>query len=864
MPDEQTLPEESGLLYESKWNREAKEREQRYRLTLANALQLDAGRGRRIAGVAAFTGLPEEVIDADLDNLETKVKADQFNYDNYLAESPLWTEFASKNKYHLSVLQEDQKNMGGIERTLTAMGHGWDSGWAMTELGNLQSRAMSLRAEGGDLTPEEKSLMEELEQLQVAHEFGASGGFAKFLVKNWKMMPTTFYTMRESIDEAALGALAYGTVAMGITGVTGGVTSPAILPSMAMGAGHGMLVGGAEAAFRLERGLAYGQFLDMGIPEKEARDMANIVGGVNAVLEMTGFAKVTKYMPGFRSINGVAARQLVSAALSRPTFRTAARQYAARYGEALGTEVLTEVLQETSNSLGGEYLKSQQRAAGDDRPQMQPMVWEEWKEMWVDVAMETLQGAALLTATGPSYNFYIDSRRALAANEQVAKFKALGNYATESNVREEVPTKWKEWLDHLTENGDVKEIRVDGEGFKKYWQSKKLDPNKVAEKLGVKIPEQGALETDVIIPINAYAEQIAATEHHNGLIPDMRVHAEANTQRESEQWHKDKDKHIADVEAAIGLEVDRTAQQQIEKDTLGMLMGEGKYNEAAATKMAKLHSLVIINKAQQAGVDPVKLHEETLAGIRAEVPAALAGRDIDMEVDPLIERIRAKDFPKQREIFGDSLIDLIREVGGVQDQGGELSARDFGKQFVGAISKKGKTLDAVAEIAFEQGYITAYDQDLLMEAIDRELSGEQVFSRNAVVNTQLDELRAKMEQAAQWFDTEGMDLTEMTNAEVREAIDGIKTLEQSSMSDLEAFTRLLGIALNEDPNLTGEVMRKMPRMAEEQDFSSVTFTDKFVDEDGKTGTAKVNAQDAYDNAIKRRNVLKRLLDCVNG
>lgn len=864
MPDEQTLPEESGLLYESKWNREQKDREQRYRLTLANAMQLDAGRGRRIAGVAAFTGLPEEVIDADLESLEAKVKTDKFNYDNYLAESPLWTEFASKNKYHLSVLEEDQKNMSGVERTLTAMGLGWESGWAMTELGNLQSRAMSLRAEGGDLTPEEKSLMEELEQLQVAHEFGASGGFAKFLVKNWKMMPTTFYTIKEGIDEAALGALAYGTVAMGATVSTGGVAAPSIIPSMLMGAGHGMLVGAGDAAFRLERGLAYGQFLDMGIPEKEARDMANVVGSVNAILEMTGFNKITKYMPGFRSINGVASRQLVAAALSRPTMRTAARQYAARYGEALGTEVLTEVLQETTNSLAGEYLKSQQRAAGDDRPQMQPMAWDEWQEMWVDIALETLQGAAIIAGAGPTYNFYVDSRRAAAANEQVAMFKALGNYTKESKVREEVPAKWKEWLDHLTESGDVKEIRIDGEGFKKYWQSKQMDPNKVAEKLGVKIPEEGALETDVIIPINAYAEQIAATEHHNGLIPDMRVHAEEATQREAEEWHKNKDMHIAEVEAAIGLEVDRTAQEKIEKDTLGMLMGEGKYNEAAAQKMAKLHSLVIINKAQQAGKDPVELHEETLAGIRAEVPAALAGRDVDMEIDPLIERIRAMDFPKYSDIFGDSLIDMIRESGGIQDQGGELSARDFGRQFVGVISKKGKTMDAIAEIAFEQGYITAHDQNLLMEAIDRELGGDQVFSRDAIVNTQLDELRAKMEQAAQWFDTEGMDLSEMTNAEVRDAIDGIKTLDQSSMSDLEAYTRLLAIAIREDPTVYWQALRKMPRLRDEQDFTSVTFTDKFIDEDGKTGTVKVNAQKAYDNAIERRNVLKRLLDCVNG
>jgi hypothetical protein len=53
-------------------------------------------------------------------------------------------------------------------------------------------------------------------------------------------------------------------------------------------------------------------------------------------------------------------------------------------------------------------------------------------------------------------------------------------------------------------------------------------------------------------------------------------------------------------------------------------------------------------------------------------------------------------------------------------------------------------------------------------------------------------------------------------------------------------------------------------VSEQQDFSSVEFTDKFITEDGKTGTYTQNAQDAYDEAVNDRNVLNQLLDCVNG
>lgn len=864
MPDEYALSEEGSISYESKWNREEKEREQRLRLSIANSLQLDPERGRRISSVAGLTGLPDEVIDADLENLETKLKVDEFNYENYLAESPEWTEFASKNKYHLAVLKESQKEMSGVERTWQAMGLGWESGWAMTELGNLRSQQMSLKAQGSDLTPEQIEQMDELRQLQVEHEFGAAGGFGKFLVKNWKMMPTTFYTMRESVDEAAMGALAYGSTAAAINAWEGPIAGIPIAGSMLMGAGHGMLIGGGEAAFRLERGLAYDQFLEMGIPEKDARDAANMVGGVNAVLEMVGFNKVTKYIPGFRQINGVAARQLVSAALSRPTMRTATRQYAARYGEALGTEVLTEVLQESSNIFFGEMLKEQQRGRGDLRPEMEAMTWDEMTDAWTDIALETLQGAALISGVGPTYNFYVDSRRAAAANEQVAKFKALGTYTKEAKVREEAPAKWREWLNHLTEKGDVKEIRIDGEGFKTYFQSQNLDPQEVADRLGVKIPTDENLDTDVVIPIEVYAEYLAATEHHNGLIPDMRVHASDGTQREAAAWHKDKDKHIAAVEKAIGKEMDRTVQEEIEKDTLGMLLGEGKYNEAAATKMAKLHSLVMVNKGLQTNQDPMALHKRTLAGIRNQIPESMQESDVDMDRDPMIERIRTQDFPAMREIYGDSLIDMIRKSGGILDEGGELSGRDFGKQFVGVISKEGRSFDAIAELAYEGGYITEYDQNALQEAIDKELSGEQIFSRLATVNEELREQRAMMEQAEQWFEAEGIDLNQMSNADVRTAIEGIKTLEQSSMSDLEAWTRLVGLSMNHDASVLAAAEMSMPRVADEQDFSSITFTDKFITEDGKTGTYTQNAQDAYDEAVNDRNLLNQLTDCING
>jgi hypothetical protein len=57
--------------------------------------------------------------------------------------------------------------------------------------------------------------------------------------------------------------------------------------------------------------------------------------------------------------------------------------------------------------------------------------------------------------------------------------------------------------------------------------------------------------------------------------------------------------------------------------------------------------------------------------------------------------------------------------------------------------------------------------------------------------------------------------------------------------------------------------QKRESMAKQQDFGDVTITDTFVHR-GKVKTRTVKAQKEYDRTVKRRNLLKKLLDCLNG
>lgn len=840
------------------------EAQRRTRLQVSNQLGYDPEVASRVFGVAAKTKLPSQVVAEDLDGLEEQLKRDEFNYDDYtdvVNGSPVFNKFAAEDPYNYAILERDRKPLTRLERTLEPIFQGWDSGWGMIELAEIRDRQLA-----GDVREGDDARMRDLRTLTsgASTYFGVENKFMKALVMTGQQLPIQSWLVSESFDEIAIG-LAAGAMYGAATGVVGGPAGSTIGTGAGAltGAGAGFFAGRTEAAFRLERGLAYDEYSELGFSEEDSRRIANMVGVANAAAESIGLGALTKRLPGFRNIQRNATDQAVRKIFNVPTFKQGLARATLQYGEGMATELVTEIFQESTLIAGREYLKSQARATGDMRPEMMPMSGDEFWASVGEIAIATMYGTSIIGGMGPVTNMRADAMAARQAKERQQMFAALGEAATESETRTKAPEAWRAFVEQIQKDGPLTEIRIDREGWRKYWQGKEIDPADAAAELGLDPEQLEGDPTDVVIPLAAYVDKIAPTEHHGALMPDLRAREGEMTQRDAESWYAQKDEVIARVEGAIKAEFDQTVDEQIVEELEEELVAAGNSPSAAKTQ-ARLHAAIMSVTALRAGMDPMALHRSRLAGVRKEVPVELSGRDVDMKIDPLLDRIRNNDFPKQREIFGDSLIDMIKEAGGIQDEGGELTARDFGKQFVGVISKEGKSLDAIAELASEQGYITAYDQDLLMQAIDRELAGTQVFSRTAEVNRDLEELQGIMEQAAQFFTTEGFDLNEMSNADVREAIKGIKTLDQSSQTDLDAYTKLLVLAIEKDPALLTQVYRKMPRISDEQDFSSVTFTDKFVNEDGRTGTVTINAQDAYDESVNDRNALKQLLDCVNG
>ena len=294
--------------------------------------------------------------------------------------------------------------------------------------------------------------------------------------------------------------------------------------------------------------------------------------------------------------------------------------------------------------------------------------------------------------------------------------------------------------------------------------------------------------------------------------------------------------------------------------------------------------------ARRQGMDPVPLYEQVFAGVkRVSAKQEQTRENIDILVDPLLDRLRAGEMVSERDMFGPSLIEFINDKGGVNPTDPELEAMDFelGAKGLGVSQAKlnrwkkgGKSLAEIAEIAAEAGYIVGKDENQLIEALRRELSGERTISTLQSGGTGAQDLNAKLQELSDIINEAGIEMEGMTNEEVRAALAKRQTLNQVDTKDLQDLTQMVLSQLNleermrvtEKPFGPGDVDRTLartesilPLVSDKQDFGDLTISDTVrIEETGKRAKVKLSVQSQFDEAVERKNVIKRLLDCLSG
>ncbi len=773
------MPEQQPISYEDF----RKQQETETRLNVGNQLDVDVEEATRVLKLRGQTGLPYEVLRNDLDYIEKQTELGTFDPKKYRDTNPKWAAFAADNPLHLAVLKDDEGPLTRTEYVLDAMfdwssvGQGVKHSFASREIGMIGDRQRK-----GDIRESDEAQLKELNKFTVDHDFDTSG-FKSLVVELSKqsanMLGAWQHGGERALVTAPLGASIGGYIGTSIYPVVG--TTAGTLLGWSAGIGTGMILGSFEYGRKLEGGHAYLEYRDMGFSHEDAAWAATIAGNVAGLAEAVGANIIFSKLPGVRTLKGSIGNEVVRQLMGRTTFRQVVGKAAKDWGIGVSAEIATEIIQEVTTMTMGEVLKIR-----NERGDM--LTGSEWASRIADIAELTLKSTVLIAGVGPGQRLVMDGRRSTNAKHMQQAFEALGESSKESKLRENLPDKYREFVDKVTEDGPVKNILIDPDRFDTYWQEQGKDPDEMASELGVKNLEQAReLGTPIEVPVGQYAEKIAPTEHHAGLGQDIRVNVGDMTAREAEEFEKikgDLEKEMTEL-ATEADDAQTTENQRMIKDITAQLVASGT-NATEAQRQAQI-MVGFTNLDQRMGYAPGTLLKRMFAGVRRDLPEGMQDKDFDIYIDPLLNKLRVGELPTQREMMGPSLIDLITEAGGINLADPELMARDFelaaqelgiSKAELKRWRKEGRSLDDIAELAAEQGYIASRDEGLLLEAIEAEIRGRPVFGTGAPGDPALQALGERLDELANFIEMEDIDLDTLSNAEVRALLEGDQTLYQ--------------------------------------------------------------------------------------
>ena len=191
------------------------------------------------------------------------------------------------------------------------------------------------------------------------------------------------------------------------------------------------------------------------------------------------------------------------------------------------------------------------------------------------------------------------------------------------------------------------------------------------------------------------------------------------------------------------------------------------------------------------------------------------------------------------------------------------------KQFRGLIREGGRTLDDIAEVLHEQGYIAQRDPDLVLEDLDRVVGGVEIFGKQFTIREDQRELLGALEQLERDLEMAKIDITDMTNQNVRDALNAIETYYQTDepidTTELDELTTLAIESPTHDQQILIRNRALLPKIAPEQDFGDVTFTKDYTLAGTKQQAAAPRTfNKEFEIASERKNTLKALKDCLGG
>ncbi len=753
--------------------------EQEIKLNVNRAVETNPDDYAQAYKLAQQENLPVETVQTNFPEVEKRSKVKKFNneYTAFLEENPKVAEFIRVPENARLSFDEIDK-LGSLEKTFKTFGKAYQQGVATNQLGRT---AFFQNSGVKDFEISQKQI-ENLEKI-----LGDSPEKEGFL-NNW-VYPAA--KIVGQVVDSSTKAAAAGLGTAGIAAIAGQAGPQVATPEEIVTVPAAFVAGTtaflAADSYMIESGHAY---LELSRIEKESgqqfdplvkQGAAAFVGIANSALELVGI----KYAAApFRQAFTKYLKEEGKDILADKTRSAALKKFAKEYSKAVGAETATEIMQEGVNIFAEQVAQS---ISFDDFNSVlsDPKQRDEAFDRILATGSEVFRGMALLGVVGPGANFSVDYAKAKKAQRNKDMMESLGADAKESKLLQRVPAKYKEFVEKA--KGNVENVYMNVNDFQTYFQSKQLDPEQIAEELGVSNQLEEARDSggDLVIPLENYAEKLAATEFHDELVPNLKFAPDDFTATEAEKINSDIQVMLQEQyqEAENTQFEDKRKQAPVERiydEVVGQLQEAGRTLDVAQ-KEATLWRSFFETMGERSGVDPYSLYKKQNIKITRELPSVLKKKNVN-EMDLMIEKFRSFKGVSDKKVFGDSLLEFISSQGGANANdvnAGDLEAigieqyhqdKKFRKRI---LQEQGRSLDDLALAAWEAGYFPESSgrptiNDLL-DKIDTELRGQPQFS-DQQGNTDLEAEVQQIEDLDRFFNEIGVDINEQSNAEIKERI----------------------------------------------------------------------------------------------
>lgn len=702
----------------------------------------------------------------------------------FLNDNPEMADWYAQGDNAQAIKIDELRHTSGLKWLIQAPAEAYRQGRSEMDLADLRYRELFSMA-----TQDEITRADAMSAARTTRTFGADGWFEKGFVGTAQMLP--------GMIDGYLGGLEGGLYGAGAGAIAGSVLpGPGTVAGAGTGFRLGSIAGQVNATFKQEAGLAYDDFRsfkdETGAPldQDVAKGAAIVAGSANALLETLALRKLASVVPGMDRLAGAVSRDAIAKALTRPTVRAALGSFAKNIASTGATEVSTEMMQEAITIFAGEAAKA---VENDDGGQFEMATAGEITDRLGDTLEQTLQTMTVLGPALSSSRLGHDVWRSQKATQTAATIEAIHAHAQGNELATRLPEKAKEAVRAATANGPVSSVYISPDAFSTYFQNVE-DANAFFDEIGFReeFDEARRLGRSVELPIDDYYVSIAATDIGQAIQPFVKFDEEAMTVDEAtrfnEAWQDAQQTLAEEYETVMaGDNQALEADERIASDVKQRAMNAGIVPDQA-DQYGKLYSAFFRVMGERSGVDAAQLYEGYGLDVRRALPQAGQFKAVD-GTSLALEVMRRGRIPSMRKEVqksrGRSLLEAIKDRGGIVDTGGELAA--MGARSImrpGAAAGQGNMLgsfnefsaDDTARALWEDGYFPDFQErptpNDLYEAIGAELGGDVRYSRSM---DDIDDPRirrmADLVAYADTLDKLGLDPSAMSDEDIREALD---------------------------------------------------------------------------------------------